>query len=228
MFVVIQFKYLFASGNNLPYGLTYTYYARRGFFELLFLSGLNIFLILITICLIKEQSGKWVKSVKILCCYLCVVTMVLLASSFYRMWLYNADDGLTRLRLLVFGFLISEAIGLVFTFFYIIKPKFNIMVIYSIIGLIYYLILNIIPIDAFIAKNQIDRYFQTGKSGIEYTLTLSADAAPQIARLLESTDDNVKESAKNYFKNNNYQNDNMTCWQQWNLSRSSFTKYQLF
>ncbi|MCL2336785.1 MAG: DUF4173 domain-containing protein [Firmicutes bacterium] len=30
---------MFASGNNLPYGLTYTGYARRGFFELLFLTG---------------------------------------------------------------------------------------------------------------------------------------------------------------------------------------------
>lgn len=34
-FIFIQFKYLFA-GAFLPYGLSYTNYARRGFFELLF------------------------------------------------------------------------------------------------------------------------------------------------------------------------------------------------
>jgi hypothetical protein len=47
-FVIIQFKYLF-SGAQLPYGLNYSDYARRGFFELVFLSVVNMGLIVITI-----------------------------------------------------------------------------------------------------------------------------------------------------------------------------------
>lgn len=228
IFVLIQFKYLFANSDNLPYGLTYTHYARRGFFELLFLTGLNILLILITIWLTKEKTGKQARLIKISCCYLCTITMILLASSFYRMWLYNADDGLTRLRFLVFGFLISEAIGLTFTFFYIIKQKFNIIAVYSAIGLVYYLVLNIVPMDWLIAKNQIDRYFETGKSGIEYTLTLSVDAAPQIARLSQSNDKNITESVHNYFNRNiEYYNSCVQSWQQWNLSvnKLQYQKY---
>jgi len=40
IFIAIQFRYLFSSGA-LPYGLNYAEYARRGFFELVFLSVLN-------------------------------------------------------------------------------------------------------------------------------------------------------------------------------------------
>lgn len=226
LFVFIQFRYLFA-GAQLPYGLSYTEYARKGFFELLFLSGLNIILILITVNLTRAKQGLWSKITKYLCDYLCLVTIILLASSFYRMWLYSSDAGLTRLRLLVFGFLIFEAIGLIITFFYIKKPDFNIAAVYLAIGLVYYLILNIVPIDSLIAKNQIDRYFGNQKQGIEYIMTLSPDAAPQIARLLKSekVDENTKQLAQMYFVklDNNYKNAGQG-WQEYNLSISRGSK----
>lgn len=228
VFVSIQFKYLFAGRGDLPYGLTYMGYARQGFFQLIFLTGLNVFLILITIRLTKEKSGKWAGLIKISCGYLCAVTMILLISSFYRLWLYNMDSGLTRLRFLVFGFLIFEAIGLAFTFFYIIKPKFNIVAVYSLIGLIYYLILNVVPIDAVVAKNQIDRLTETGEADVKYAVTLSVDAASQISRLLQNDNQNIRELAQNYFKENReYYNNSPKYWRQWNLSVEAFKNIEV-
>jgi len=123
----------------------------------------------------------------------------------------------------VFGFLIFEAAGLVITFFYILKPKFNIAAVYLAIALIYYLTLNVVPMDGIIAKDQIDRYFKTGQEGIYYVLTLSADAAPQVARLLESDDERVKIEAGLYFRRNNgYYSDFVPRWQRWNLSSGRF------
>lgn len=223
IFAVIQFRYLFASGTALPYGLTYTNYARRGFFELLFLSGINICIILATVRFTREQAGAGGRIIKMLCCYLCLITFVLLISSYYRMWLYNDGMGLTRLRYLVFGFLYFEAVGLVFTFFYILKPKFNIIAVYLVLGLIYYLWLNVVPMDATIAKDQIDRYFAAKKSDIEYTLSLSNDAAGQIARLLESPDANVRKAAQKYFSWHNKVNkysDLSPAWQRFNWSKA--------
>ncbi|MGE5544467.1 MAG: DUF4153 domain-containing protein [Bacillota bacterium] len=204
LFVFIQFRYLFA-GAQLPYGLSYAEYARRGFFELLFLSGFNIMLILISVRLTRLREGLGPRIAGYLCHYLCVVTIILLTSSFYRLWLYSADFGLTRLRLLVFGFLIFEAIGLLITFLYIQKPRFNITAVYLSIGLVYYLILNIVPIDNLIAKNQVDRYFADHRQGIEYIMTLSPDAAPQIARLLDSdeVDEHTQQLARKYFSDLN-------------------------
>lgn len=217
IFTIIQFKYLFAGGGQLPYGLTYSYYARRGFFELLFLSGFNILAILLVINLSWAEVGPGAALTRVLCGYLCLITFILLISSFYRMWLYNADSGLTRLRFLVFGFLVFEGLGLVFTFFYIIKPHFNIIAVYLGLGLIYYLLLNIIPMDFYVAKSQIDRYLDSGQGDPQYALSLSSDAAPQIARLLPSDNLHWRTQAQRYFlKQGKYER--VSGWQKFNLS----------
>jgi hypothetical protein len=118
------------------------------------------------------------------------------------MWLYYSDDGLTRLRFFVFGFLLFELLALVFTFFYIARPRFNLPAVYLLIGLLYYLLLNLVPVDYFVAQSQIDRYFSGAENGIAYTLTLSADAAPQIERLLadESLRSDTRAQVIEYFK----------------------------
>ena len=219
-FIFIQFKYLFA-GTSLPYGLSYTNYARRGFFELLFLSGVNLAVILFSVGMTKKKTGLSRGLTQGFCCYLCVITFVLLASSFYRMRLYCADDGLTRLRLLVLGFLLFESLGLIGTLLYIVRPKFNIIALYLTVGLSYYLLLNLIPIDRLVAKDQIDRYFSGRTDGVAYVMTLSSDAAPEIRRLLEPqvTGQKTRELARAYFQE--LQEPNLVPrWQRYNLSVS--------
>lgn len=225
IFVVIQFKYLF-SGANLPYGLNVTEYARKGFFELLALSGVNVAIIILVTNITKHLSGKKLLFIKGVNTYLCTVTVVLLASSFYRMWMYNETDGLTRLRFQVFGFLIFEFIGLLITFFYIAKPRFNIVLVYSAIALFYYLVLNVVPMDAYIAKNQTDRFIKGERDEIWYVLTLSADAAEEIYEVYEITEDeNIKDEIIYWFEENNTKlSSKDKIWQRFNLSANRFDK----
>ena len=218
LFVIIQFRYLFASSDNLPFGLTFESYARRGFFELMALTAINIALILITCWLSKDQRARLTK---VLCFYLCAVTAVLLTSSFYRMWLHGSDDGLTRMRLLVFGFLIFKAIGILVTFVYISRPNFNIVAIYCLIALIYYLSLNIIPIDNIVAHSQVNKYFASGRAGMHYALTLSDDAAPQIARLLYSDNPYTSRGAEVFLASIG----RPAGWRQWRISLWNYGFY---
>ena len=225
-FIMIQFKYLFSS-VELPYGLNYSDYARRGFFELLFLSVLNIGLILVTIHFLKEkiyvEKCKWAQITKIFMLYLGLLTLVMLISSFYRMMLYDNEYGYTRLRVLVYLFLIFESVGLLMTFKYIFKPNFNILIGYLLIGLIYYLTLNVIQIDRIIAKRNIDMYFagQTETIDVGYLMSLSIDAAPEIIRLSNSDDVDIltKYKAEAYLENIDiiYNNMELT-WRSSNLS----------
>lgn len=225
LFVIVQFKYLFA-GSALPQGLTYTEYARKGFFELLALTGVNIAAILTVIKFTKNYSGKWYLFTKVLCHYLCAVTIVLLISSFYRMMLYTNDDGLTRLRFYVLGFLIFEGIGLLLTFVYIAKPKMNITLIYLIIALTYYSVLNIVPADNIIARNQIDKYLNGERDGLSYIFTLSADAAPAIDYLLDNTEDEeLKKQAKEFIEEKTT-SDIPQRWQRYNLSVEKAKSYK--
>lgn len=225
MFIFIQFKYLFA-GSALPENLNFAEYARRGFFELIFLSFLNIGLILVTVYLYNEkiyvQTNKWSNLTKMFMLYLCAVTFVMLISSFYRMYLYDQEYGFTRLRVLVYGFLIFESIGLIVTAAFIVKPRLNIMAVYMIIGLCYYLCLNVVQIDYIIAKHNVDMYLskETDSLDIDYLMSLSVDAAPQIARLLDNSNADImtRYKADLYFKDieENYGGDSI--WQSKNYS----------
>lgn len=232
LFVFIQFKYLFA-GSALPDNLNYSEYARRGFFELIFLSVLNVGLILITIFLFKEkiynQKDKWASITKLFMIYLCILTFIMLISSFYRMNLYDQEYGFTRLRVLVYGFLIFESIGLLMTLIFIVNPKFNIIAVYMIIGLCYYLCLNIVQIDYIIAKRNVDMYFagEIDSLDMDYLMkNLSVDAAPHIKRLQDSdsTDILTKYKADLYFKDIEALKDNNFSWQSSNYSMNRAIK----
>ena len=229
MFAIIQFKYLFA-GASLPSDLTYAQYARRGFFELLFLSFINIGLILVVIYLVRDnvynngRSSNSAKLIKILMLYLCAITILLLVSSFYRMSLYNNEYGFTELRILVVIFLIFEAIGLLVTFYYIIKPKFNIIAFYSVVCLIFYLTVNTINLDYIIAKKNIDMHYEGKDLDVHYLYRLSADAAPQMKRLLDDKDIFVKRMAQDYFEKVDFQASYTKDWRSFNLSRNNALK----
>ncbi len=223
MFAVIQFKYLFAT-TQLPEGLSYTVYARKGFFELLALSGVNIAGILAAVKCTRSQSGAGSVITKVFCHCLCAMTVILLVSSFYRMCLYTNDGGLTRMRLYVLGFLIFEAIGLIASFVYIQKPKFNIVLIYSIIALSYYLLLNIVPTDSVIAYDQVHRFLDGRSNDISYAATLSADAVPAMEYLIENTrDEYAKNIASDFIKYKN-RDELPKRWQRFNISRQRAEK----
>lgn len=220
LFCVIQFRYLFAV-SDLPFGLSYTEYARRGFFELLALTVLNLSAVLPAVYLTKSHRGLARKIPAGLCAYLCVMTGVLLSSSCYRMYLYCADDGLTRLRFLVFVFLAFEALGLILAFCYCIRPHFPVVKGIAGLAIAYYLLMNLVPVDYIVAKNQVSMYLNHARNDIDYVFTLSADAAPQIERLLDSPP--VRVLAKEYFQNHASQLP-PSRWQRWCLPREYLTK----
>ena len=230
LFSVVQFKYLFATAQ-LPEGLSYTEYARKGFFELLALTGVNIAGILVAIRLSKNQNGIGVVVTKLFCHCLCGMTVLLLISSFYRMCLYTNDGGLTRMRLYVLGFLIFEALGLIVSFVYIQKPRFNIVMVYSIIALCYYLTLNIVPTDSVIAYDQVQRCLDGRSNDIAYAASLSEDAVPAMEVLIKSTDnEEVREIALNFIKYSCYgdiPDDIPDRWQRFNISRTRAEKIRV-
>ena len=196
IFCAIQIKYLFL-GATLPDGISHAEYAREGFFELLIISAINLAVALSSFA-ISRKSEKNRKLILSLCYILLAITVFLLFCSFRRMQLYYLADGLTRLRTLVFIFLIFEFIGLIITFFYLAKPKFSIIYIYFMLMLCFWLTVNVISIDRLVAKNQVDMYLSGKRPDIYYVTTLSDDAAPELARI------NLPKSADQYTSKAHY------------------------
>ncbi|MGF7060441.1 hypothetical protein HNR33_004133 [Brassicibacter mesophilus] len=220
IFCFIQFTYLFNNGsNNLPGGFTYAVYARQGFFQLLLVTMLNFIIIILSFKYTDFKNSKTNKRINGLLLLMGTFTYIMIYSSFYRMGLYSQNYGYTYLRVFVYFFLSLETVLLGATLVYILKPKFNLAKFYIFTFLIFYIGLNYLNIDSMIAKNNIDRYFETGKIDFYYLTTLSYDAVPQISRLLETENSSIRREVEDYFIVLKKDLQNQYSWQEFNLSR---------
>jgi len=108
LFLVSEISKLTVNFLHLPVEYTYAEYAREGFFQLLFVTIINISIILYFVyytTVIKEN-----KLVKNLLLILVTFSILLIFNSYYRMFLYIGAYGFTVLRLQVVLFLLMELI----------------------------------------------------------------------------------------------------------------------
>ena len=100
-FVVIQFRYFFGGATSvvLTPGLTYSEYARRGFFELVAVAALVLPLLLTAHWLLDKQKPESERAFRWLAGTQIMFLFVIMASAFQRMRLYQREYGLTEQRL---------------------------------------------------------------------------------------------------------------------------------
>ena len=205
VFCILQIKSMFL-GPVLDENFLYSEYAREGFFQLMIVSVINFFTILIIKNNSKQETFKENKYINSMCILMLVFTFIILLSSFTRMNLYESKYGYTVLRLLVYFILITEAILIVPTAIYILKSNIPLAKIYMIILVSMYVILNFSNMDNMIAKRNIDRYLETGKIDIYYLkYGVGTDAIPEITRLLEENPKSeliygIEETIKEYLE----------------------------
>jgi hypothetical protein len=184
-FVVIQFAYLFGGERNIAGGgavaiesFTYAQYARRGFFELVTVAVLTLGLLLSLERLTRLESPADRTRFKALGTGLMACVLVILASAFQRLSLYEAAYGYTELRLYSHAFMLM--LGAVCGWFIVtlwVRPdRFAIGVVVCALGLV--IGLDLVNPDAFIARQNLARYAATGDIDLAYLSRLSADAVP--------------------------------------------------
>jgi hypothetical protein len=107
-FVVLQATYLFGGRSTLDAsGLTYAEYARRGFFELLAVAFAVGGLVLGLEAVVRSRSRTYLATLLVLV----ALTLVVLASAFLRLRLYQDAYGWTELRFYVFAAIVWMAVG---------------------------------------------------------------------------------------------------------------------
>ena len=120
LYSAIQIFGLFMNKLSIPEDYTYAEYAREGFFQLLFVAFIN--LILIVLILNKTTNNK---IIKILLTIVSVCTLIIIASSTYRMILYVKHYDLSHLRFFVFFALALIAFILIEAMINIYIENFN-------------------------------------------------------------------------------------------------------
>lgn len=181
VFVWIQFAYLFGGQDNISVaGYTYAEYARRGFFELVAVSVLSLGLILTMHRLARAETGWQGNTLKGLSSLMVAAVLVMLASAFQRMSLYESAYGYTELRLYSHIFMVWLAV--VFIWFvgtlWSRSRYFALGLFAAALGFV--LTLNLINPDAFIARQNLARYQASGKLDADYLTTLSDDVVPEL------------------------------------------------
>lgn len=156
LFLVSEISKLTGNFLNIPTEYTYAEYAREGFFQLLFVTVINISLILYFVYF--SNATKENKLTKILTLVLILFSVLLILNSYYRMTLYIAVFGFTILRMQVILFLAMEFIIFILIGEKILKDiKRNEAVMFMVIMLITY-ILNLYICNDYVI-NIINRLF---------------------------------------------------------------------
>jgi hypothetical protein len=182
-FVAIQFRYLFGGRANITAaGFTFADYARRGFFELVWVAVISLLLFLVLNAVTRRDAAPQRRVFTGLSMLLVSLVLVILVSAFLRLLLYEDAYGFTNLRTYThlfipwLGFLLLATIVLQIVHR---EQYFGALLLLTSFG--FALTFGFFNIDQFIVQQNVAR----ARAGMEldgqYLLTLSDDALPALA-----------------------------------------------
>jgi len=179
----------------LPEDFTYAQYARRGFFELMAVSAINIVIVILCAALCGKKEGKLPMGVKLTSLFLCCFSLVLVLTEIAKMKMYMDSYGLTRLRILTTLFTVFLAVIFLALIVRLFVREMPYMKIAVLAGAAMVIALSFLNLDGVIARYNVQAYRDGTLKTIDvHTITELNDAA--VLSLLELAADNDPEIAK--------------------------------
>jgi len=179
-FVLIQLKYLFGSYDYvLTHRMVFSEYARKGFFQLVWAVVFAGLIFLIVYRSFAHHGMKW--PLKVLHLLFLVQTGVIAISALKRMNIYQEAYGFTVLRLFVEWFIyLVLALIVVGCLSVVLKWSFrNVVYTSGCVGLVAFVVLATLNIDYVIARKNVTRFVEEGKTlDFGYLNKLSIDTLP--------------------------------------------------
>lgn len=211
VYLLSQSAYFFSGFSGiLPAGYSFTAadYARRGFFELCGVCGMNFFTVGAVMCLVKRTDTAAIPlSVRATSTLICIFSLIFAATAISKMFLYIGYYGLTRLRLLTSIFMAAIALLFIIMILFMYIKRFPAakcaICCFAVIGLI----TGFCDVDRTVASYNVNAY-ESGilkELDVEYLGYLSDSVVPYIAKLTESPDSSVSDAAYSalYYKAEN-------------------------
>lgn len=187
VFVAVQVAYLFGGQANIAEAeFTYAEYARRGFGELVFAAFLILALIFTLETVTNRATERMERVFRLQSAALVAFTLVILASAYMRLLLYEQAYGFTRLRIQAHVFMVWLAVLLVGFVVLLGTRRLSWFVhLVGVAGLGFMLSINALNVDRLIVAENL-RHMRVQEDLDSYYLsTLSADAIPAVRDALE-------------------------------------------
>jgi hypothetical protein len=216
LFVLVQFKYFF-SGSLLG-DYTFAQYARRGFFELLFVSMINLSITVLILTFVVQTGKATKRFTQYMLSILILTTGVILTSSFLRMLMYEEAYGYTFTRVIVQTFMIFLAIIIMYTLVKVWLEKLSLFHFYFITSILYYTAINLVNLDQIVVTKNMDRFEQTAKVDVHYLNSISNTGVLGLIELykrnprIPELENILTDRQMNISSNDNH-------WQSFNLTR---------
>lgn len=148
IYSMIQIIYLFMSGMfSLPEGVTYSEYARAGFWQLVFVAVINLMTVMIYDMIFERKRQSDAALFLISIC-----TFIMMGSAAYRMAMYIETYQLTFLRVFVLWFLFVLALVFAGVLIYIIKRQFPVFRYMTVVVVLCYIIFSYVNVDSLIVS----------------------------------------------------------------------------
>lgn len=178
VFTQVQVTHLYLN-KALPFGVSFSEYARKGFFQLVFLVVVNLIMIISIKIKTDVKHSKSNNILNILYSVITILTINMGVAAIYKMNLYIGEFGYTRLRILVQAFTLFLCIALLLLLVFIWREKLLFKpIVVSAVAI--YLVLNFVNIDNFIAKENLKLINTRAEIDTWYLSTLSLDAKEAI------------------------------------------------
>ena len=194
VFVALQVAYLFGGLDTLAAaGMTYSDYARRGFFELVAAACLAGGLLVALEIATAGRTRAYLAAALVLV----GLTLVVLVSAWLRLELYQQAYGWTELRFYVAAAIVTLGLALAFGGFLLVRDRMRWLAHgIAVIGLVSLLTLNALAPAAFVATRNVERAIdsslvpQDGWVGLDtgYLGALGDDAVPVLVDALPRLD----------------------------------------
>lgn len=188
-FVLVQIRYFFGGAATIAAtaGLTYTQYARSGFFELVWVAALVLPLLL---SLHTLQDARNVRALRLFSAQAAVqvaLLFVILASAMLRMKLYQDACGLTELRLYTMAFMGWLAVVFAWFALTVLRGRREHFAFGAAAAAFVLIVgLHVVNPDALVVRANAARAAQTHQFDAAYAASLSADAVPTLVSALPS------------------------------------------
>jgi hypothetical protein len=181
-FVSIQFRYFFGGNANIHLeGYTYAEYARRGFDELVVVAFFSLLLFLGLSTVVRRQTAYQRRAFSGLGVILTLLVIVILASAFQRLSLYEDAYGFTRLRTYPHVFMVWLGVLLVVLLGLELIGRLRYFTLACLLAMVGFVVtLNLVNVDALIVHQNVRRAQAGLPLDVDYLNSLSADAVPAL------------------------------------------------
>ena len=215
LFVYIQLRYLFADSGNMPGGMDYADYARKGFFELTFTILISIAIIMLAIAIMRRDEKGRINLLPRISLSICILAnYIIVASSVKRFMIYIDGYDLSVKRVACLWLIVIMALSFLACLIKLWVPKFKSLRYIALVMVVMVAVLGFMNIEGAVADYNVSRYIDSGcesEIDMQYLSELGPGAAPALARLVDEKTPN-SDLAKSCLNQIRYQNLEKTSW----------------